>query len=149
MTGITVNMVVKNEDNWVWYAISSVLPFVDRLLVNDAGSTDQTVEQIKLIDSKKIEFFKTPGGTAQHVTKIRQWQLDQTKTDWIWIVDGDEIYTQKLGQEIVGAVESGKYEGVVVRRYDLLGDVYHFQSESVGEYKLLGHKGHLSTRLTR
>jgi len=35
----------------------------------------------------------------------------------------------------------------VVRRYDLLGDIYHRQIESVGSYELFGQKGHLVTRL--
>ena len=140
-------MVVKNEDQWIWYAIHSVLPYVDTFLLYDTGSTDNTKKIIDSIKSKKIiheqHYIKSP----LDLTKLRQKQVDQTKTDWFWVIDGDEIYPQRLAEEVVDAVESKKYSIIAARRYDLLGDVYHRQRESVGQYNLYGHKGHLVTRL--
>jgi len=39
---ITAQMVVKNEENFVWFAIKSVLPYVKKFLITDTGSTDNT-----------------------------------------------------------------------------------------------------------
>ena len=47
-------MIVKNEDQWVFYAINSVLPYVDELIITDTGSTDHTLELIRSIHSPKI-----------------------------------------------------------------------------------------------
>lgn len=144
---ITAHMVVKNEDQWIWYAIKSVLPHVDRLLITDTGSQDKTVDIIKSFSSDKIVFKKSVAHNPRDVTRARQDQIDSTTTPWLWMVDGDEVYPEQTAHEVVSAVRSGKYEGIVVRRYDLLGDIYHRQRESVGEYRLFGHRGHLVTRL--
>jgi glycosyltransferase involved in cell wall biosynthesis len=93
-----------------------------------------------------MELSQSIVNTPSELTAVRQSQLDKSKTDWIWIVDGDEIYPTGLAEEVLAAIKRG-YEGVVVRRYDLLGDIYHRQDERVGEYRLFGHRGHLVTRL--
>ena len=143
---LTVHMVVRNEDQWVWFALQSVLPYADQILVSDTGSTDHTVDCIRAIASPKIQFEQTNITNANGVTAVRQKQINLTRTDWIWIVDGDEVYPEKTAREVVKAA-TDKYEGVVVRRYDLLGDIYHRQKETVGEYHLYGERGHLVTRL--
>lgn len=143
---IAAHMIVKNEDQWVWFAIQSILPYVDRLLICDTGSTDRTVECIQSISSPKIEFEQVEIANAADVTAIRQKQLDKTHEEWMWAIDGDEIYPEDTAREVHNAIASGKYEGISVRRYDLLGDIYHRQQESVGEYSLFGQKGHLVVR---
>ena len=47
MAPITAHCLIKNEENFVWYAIKSVVDFVDKIIVFDTGSTDKTVELIK------------------------------------------------------------------------------------------------------
>lgn len=143
---LTVHMVVKNEDQWVWFALQSVLPYADRILVTDTGSTDHTVNLIKSISSPNIELEQVSITSPQELTDIRQRQINLTKTDWIWVVDGDEVYPKKTAEEVVHATNLN-YEGIVVRRYDLMGDVYHRQIETVGQYNLFGQKGHLVSRL--
>lgn len=144
---ITAHMVVKNEDQWIYFAIASTLPYASRFLITDTGSTDNTVSIIRSFKSKKIVFTSKPTTKPRDITMIRQQQLDQTRTNWFWVIDGDEIYPRKTSKEIVKAVNSKKYEGIVVRRHDLLGDIYHAQRESVGEYNLFGQKGHIVLRL--
>ncbi len=146
-TQITAHMIVKNEDQWVWFAIQSILPYVDKFLITDTGSTDHTVAVIKSIKSSKIQLTQTTANTPAEVTAIRSQQLDLTTTSWIWIVDGDEVYPDNTAKECLAAIKSDRYEGIVVRRFDLLGDVYHRQIESVGSYNLFGHHGHLLVRL--
>lgn len=143
---ITAHMVVKNEDKFIWYAISSVLPYVDRFLIFDTGSKDKTIEIINSFKDGKIEFLQKE---TKDIGKLRQIQIEETDTSWFWIVDGDEIYHSSLCKEIVNIVENeGKnLEGIVVGRYDLMGDIYHFQDESVGTYNLFGRWGHLVLRL--
>lgn len=146
-TGITAHMVVKNEDQWVWYAIQGVLPYVDTFLITDTGSSDNTLSMIKSIKSAKIIFNRSPVQSRSEIAKIRTNQIRSTYTPWIWIVDGDEIYPESLAREITTAVNESKYTAIVVRRYDLLGDVYHRQIETVGSYEMFGEKGHLLVRL--
>jgi len=144
---ITAHMIVKNEDQWVYYAIQSVLPYVEQLLITDTGSSDNTLSIIKSIESSKIQLTQITLTDQSDLTGARNAQIKSTKTDWIWLVDGDEIYTSSCAQEVVEAVKSAKYKCITLRRNDLLGDVYHRQLESIGEYKIFGEKGHLVTRL--
>lgn len=146
---ITAHMVVKNEDRFIWYAISSVLPYVGRFLIFDTGSTDKTVDIINSFGSKRIEFQSKIAEDAKDISDLRQEQIEKTESDWFWMVDGDEVYTKSLCKEIIEAVEKDgkKLEGIVVGRYDLLGDIYHYQDESVGTYDLFGRQGHFVLRL--
>ncbi len=145
-SNITVHMMVKNEDQWVRYSLLSILPYVDTILVTDTGSTDHTIEAIKSISSPKIKLHQTVVTTPADVTRIREEQIGMTESDWFWVVDGDEIYPEDTAKEVVSAISSGRYEGVTVRRYDLLGDIYHRQRESVGSYRMWGTTGHLVLR---
>ena len=146
---ITAHMVVKNEDRFIWYAISSILPYVDKIIVYDTGSIDNTIKIINSFTDKKIYFTKFNITRREEITNLRNEQIKLTNSDWIWIVDGDEIYTNELCKEILNLIKNKgrKIEGVVVGRYDLLGDIYHYQSESVGTYELFGRKGHMVLRL--
>lgn len=149
MGNITAHMVVKNEDRWVWYAIQSVLPYIDVFLITDTGSTDHTINLIKSIKSPKIKFTQTKASTPQDITEVRNQQITNTHTEWIWIVDGDELYPDSLCREITSNLDGEKKKGIVVRRFDLLGDIFHYQSEAVGVYEMYGQKGHFSLRLLR
>lgn len=142
-------MVVKNEDRFIWYAISSVLPYVDRFLIFDTGSTDNTVAIIKSFRERKIVFQQFHISKEEEMAELRNKQIQLTGTDWFWIVDGDEIYPNELCQEILEAIDDKgeRLEGIVVGRYDLLGDIYHYQDESVGSYELLRKAGHIVLRL--
>lgn len=141
-------MMVKNEDRFIYYAVKSVLPYVSRILIQDTGSTDHTEQIIRTFSNSKITFLQEFITKKEDIARVRQSQLDKTMTDWIWIVDGDEIYPGKLCCEILEIVAKGEnLEGIAVGRYDLLGDIYHCQSETVGTYNLFGRKGHHVLRL--
>jgi len=142
-------MLVKNEDRLIWYAISSVLPFVDKIIIFDTGSQDKTVEIVHSFQSKKIHLEVKAITNLKDIAHLRQEQLDKTESDWFWIVDGDEIYPYSLCREILNIIkiQGDGLEGIAVRRYDLLGDIYHYQDETVGTYELFGKKGHLVLRL--
>ena len=146
---IIVHCLVKNEERFVWYALKSVLPFVDKIMVWDTGSTDNTVKIIKSIDSKKISFKQVGNVDSNSFTSIRQQMLDQTPKGftWLMILDGDEIWPKKSIKEIVQTIKkSSKIDSIVVRTHNLVGDIYHRLPEFVGQYKLAGKKGHLALR---
>lgn len=141
-------MIVKNEDMFIWYAVSSVLPFIDKFLIFDTGSTDKTGKIIELFRDKKIVFEQKGEVDPKKMTQLRQEQIEKTNTDWMWIVDGDEVYPEKTAKKTRQVIEKNKsLYGVIVHRYDLLGDIYHSQDERVGIYDQFGKKGHYVLRL--
>jgi len=147
MSTITGHMVVKNEDQWIWYAINSVLNKLTKLIITDTGSLDNTISIINSIKSKKIVFNQEEAFSPSEIASVRQKQLKQTDTDWFWLIDGDEIYPQDTVNEIINITNANTYEGIVVSRYDLVGDIYHRIDEKVGSYKLFNRYLQASIRL--
>ena len=41
---------------------------------------------------------------------------------------------------------AGQVESIVVPYYNLIGDIYHYQEEAAGRYRLAGREGHLNLR---
>lgn len=141
---ITAQMVVKNEENFVWYAISSVIDYVDEIMVWDQGSCDKTIEIIKSINSPKIKFRKT----SEKVEIAREKMLEQTDADWILILDGDEIWYEAGIKYLVSSLRDN-FNCVVVPNYMLVGDIFHYQEEAAGRYKIGGKVGHYNIRAIR
>lgn len=148
---IVVHCLVQNEGRFVWYAINSVLPFVDRMMVWDMGSTDGTWQILKNIKSKKIETKQVPAATDPNdLTKVRQLMLEATDggCTWIMILDGDEVWPEKSIRTVTDYVRTHpEHESIVVRTNNLVGDIYHRLPESAGKYHLAGRVGHLALRL--
>lgn len=148
---VWANTIVHNEENFVWFAIMSVVDWVDKVLVWDTGSTDKTIEIIKEVIKEKgdkVKFKEVGSADKYEFTKMRQKMLEQSKCDWILILDGDEIWWEDSIKQVVREINAkgAKIGGVVVPMVVPVGDIYHLQEESAGRYQLLGRKGHLSLR---
>ncbi|KKR53922.1 MAG: Glycosyl transferase family 2 [Candidatus Woesebacteria bacterium GW2011_GWD2_40_19] len=55
---VWAHTLVKNEEKWLWYSVTSVIDHVDKLLLWDTGSTDKSIEIEKELEKKypgKIE----------------------------------------------------------------------------------------------
>lgn len=148
---IWANCIVRNEENFIWFAIMSIVDYVDKVLVWDTGSTDRTVEIIKeAIKEKgeKIE-FKEVGSVDKHeFTRTRQAMLEESNCDWILILDGDEIWWKNSIEQVVSMINKrGKnIDAIVVPFYNATGDIYHYQHQDAGKYEIKGTKGHLTIR---
>lgn len=143
--------IVKNEERYIYFSLMSVIDYLDKILVWDTGSMDETVNIIKYIKKKypkKIIFKEigevNPGG----LTAARQKMLNETDSDWFVIVDGDEVWWRNSIKKTLKKIEQeGKSLYAIVHPViNLIGDIYHFQEEAAGEYKILGKKGHLNIR---
>lgn len=148
---ITVHTIVKNEDRWIWYALMSVVDYVDKILIYDTGSTDKTLSVIKTIASPKIILESKPATTRQDLVKLRQEQLDRTRTPWFMLLDGDEIWPQGNLQKLLVAAANAD-ENILAffnRTRNCVGDMYHYLPESTGRYHIKGITGHLNIRLIR
>ncbi len=148
---IWVNTIVHNEENFIWFAIMSVVDFVNKVLIYDTGSTDKTVEIIKEIQKIKKDkiIFREFGPVDKYeFTQVRQKMLDESECDWILIVDGDEVWSNESMKKLTHKINSdGKnLDGIVVPYFVNIGDIYHLQEKEAGQYKLLGKKGHFSLR---
>lgn len=148
---IWVHTLVHNEENFIWFAIMSVIDYVDKVIVWDTGSTDGTVSIIKEIIKEKgdkIEFKEVGKVDKYTLPKMRQKMVEISTCDWIMVLDGDEIWPEKSLLEVIRVInkEGKNVDGIVVPFYNLVGDIYHYQHNSTGRYNILGRTGHLQVR---
>lgn len=148
---IWTNTIVHNEENFIWFAIMSVVDYVDKVLVWDTGSTDKTVEiirGIRKIKGDKVDFREIGEVGEKDFPKVRQEMLERSNCDWILVLDGDEIWWENSIKKVLDKIqkEGGKVEGIVVPMIVPVGDIYHLQEEKAGKYNLAGRIGHLSLR---
>lgn len=149
---IVVHLLIKNEERFIWYAINSVLPHVDQIMVWDTGSTDDTLKIVESIKSDKIKLKKLSSVDALSHTATRQKMLDETdkkKFDWLMILDGDEIWPDDTFDQIYLAMENNQTNAIAVHTINFVGDIYHKLPESAGQYNIAGVKGHLNLRFMR
>jgi hypothetical protein len=150
---IWANTLVKNEGKYIWFSLMSVIEEIDKILVWDTGSTDATCEIIKEVKRRypsKVEFKEVGDVDVRQFTQVRQEMLKATKSDWFMILDGDEVWWDDTIKKNVYFIKNhgNKYESIVNRYYNLVGDIYHFQEEEAGKYSIDAERGHLNIRFT-
>ena len=143
---------MKNEERFLWFAVTSVISHLDKLLLWDTGSTDNTLEVVdalKFFYPDKIEVKKIKNFSPKDFAAVRQQMLDETEADWIFMLDADEVWWDKSVKRAVKVARKGmgKYESIVVPTVNMVGDVFHHQEEEAGRYKLAGRLGHYNLRL--
>lgn len=148
---IFVHTLVKNEERFIWFSVMSVIEHVEKVLIWDTGSTDNTVKIIQEIERRypnKIIFNEVGDIDIDEFTKVRQEMLNETSSDWFLMVDGDEVWWDGSIREIVDLIKKSgnKIESIVVPTYNLIGDIYHYQERAAGRYKLAGKFGHYNLR---
>lgn len=150
---ITLHTVVKNEDRFVKAALTSVLASdaVERALVWDTGSTDKTVAEILSIKDPRIEFAEKGNVSRKQLVSLRNEQLKMTKSPWILLVDGDEIWPENNLKKLILAIQQCdlKTVALVCRTRNVAGDIYHYLPESKGRYQIGPWSGHLNIRAIR
>jgi glycosyltransferase involved in cell wall biosynthesis len=118
-------------------SIRSLLPLCDEVIVIAGKSEDQTLEQIKALDSPKLKLYETiwdeslreGGRILAQQTNIA---LDRVKGDWAIYLQADEVLHEQDYPEIQSGMERYKdindVEGLLFRykhfygSYDYIGD---------------------------
>jgi len=151
MKTIWGNTIVKNEDRFLWFGVMSVIKYLDKILIWDNGSTDCTVEIIKELQKKFPEkiIFKEIGEVGREgITQARQKMLEETESDWVFLLDGDEVWWEdsiRKVREIINK-KGDSLDFLVNPTINLVGDIYHYQEKEAGEYKIKNRKGHFTIR---
>lgn len=148
---IWAHTLVKNEERYLWFSVKSVIDYVDKILLWDTGSTDNTDEIIKRLVKEypgKIEFKEVGEVNPQEFTEIRQQMLDETKADWLLIVDGDEVWWKDSIVQVTRFIKEhgANYESIISPNLNIVGDIYHYQEESAGRYQIDEKCGYINIR---
>jgi glycosyltransferase involved in cell wall biosynthesis len=149
---IYAHTLFKNEERWLWFAVTSVIDYVDKLLLWDAGSTDKSWKIAIALKEKygaKIDLRKYGDTTPDTFPLARQAMLEATDADWFVVVDADEIWWDKDIKYLTTQLRqgfAGQAESIVVRNINLVGDIYHHFEESASNYKFGKLKGSYALR---
>lgn len=151
MSKITVHCLVKNEENFIWYAVMSVKDWVEKIIIYDTGSEDETVEIIKTIKDPKIGLKEKGKRSPRELVELRNEMIMETRTPWFLLLDGDEVWPKETIKEALKMIENASPEKVagVLRTRNCVGDSFHYLPEEQGDYRILGMKGHFNIRLYR
>lgn len=100
MRNITAVIITKNEEAVIGECLKS-LDFIDKILVIDSDSTDNTCQIARKLEAKVVKHpFKD-------FAETRNFALKLVNTDWLLYIDADERVTPKLQKEIVRATQKG------------------------------------------
>ena len=91
MTTVCLNMIVKNESNVIERMFDSVIGFIDTYCICDTGSTDDTIEKIRMyFDAKNIS-GKILQEEFKNFEYNRNFALEHAKdmADYILLMDAD------------------------------------------------------------
>ncbi|HJY98765.1 MAG TPA: glycosyltransferase [Patescibacteria group bacterium] len=149
---ISAHTLVKNEEKFIWYSVGSVIDHVDKVLLWDTGSTDATwkiLEEIKKRYPDKVDLKEMGPVDPERFANLRQKMLEATDSDWVFILDGDEVWWEDSIKKVKSEIKENKFDAVVVPFVNAVGDIFHRQSERAGKYKIDGRKGNITLRLFR
>ena len=97
---------IKNEDLYIKQCLKNILDFCDEIIVLDNLSTDNTIKEIKTLNSPKIKIHSvnSPHNTNKFIEKY------YSTDTWVLGVDGDEIYDPFGLKEFKKELLAGKWD---------------------------------------
>jgi glycosyltransferase involved in cell wall biosynthesis len=135
---VTVLIAAKNEEVNISRCLASLSP-AERILIIDSQSTDQTIPISRKYGAEVYDFVYKGG-----YPKKRQWALDYIpiNTEWILLIDADEVVPQELWDEISKAIlrPDGSEAYFIRKGFHFLGRRFRFGGFS-HEAILLFRKG--------
>lgn len=131
MNTISVNQMVRDEPFAV-YGIMSVIDLADEILVVDTGSTDGTWDELQQLQSEYPDKIKL---RQELVENCHQWSIENTqvkastlspeaskqlgdirrnlhkesKSNYVLLLDGDEVYPEKVSRMVHQVLNGGAY----------------------------------------
>jgi glycosyltransferase involved in cell wall biosynthesis len=138
---ITVVIAARNEEANIEQCLAA-LPPAKHILVIDSNSSDKTASISRGFGAEVFQ-FEHKGGYP----KKRQWALDYVpiSTDWVMLVDADEVIPPELWEEIAETISGPDAEDayLITKGFHFLGKRFRFGGFS-HEAVLLFRKGKAS-----
>ena len=120
--GISLCMIVKNEEDWVDGAVQSVRSIVNEVIIVDTGSTDATLECIQALGVNSFKIL-----WKDSFAEARNASLAQATQPWILVLDADERIASKDLPLILDRTSRSAADG-----YQLIQRNYVFGNQILG-----------------
>ncbi len=99
--GVSLCMIVRDEERYLADALESVRGVVDEICIVDTGSKDRTLEIARKVPARGSEEIAWEGDFS----KARNVALAMATRRWILVLDADERLSPR-SREIIGALGS-------------------------------------------
>ena len=99
MVTLELSMIVKDGGSDLARCLDSVAPFVDRMVVGDTGSSDDSRRIARAVGAEVIEV-----PWRQDFAQARNEVLRHRKCDWILVLDADEMIDTLSGKNLRDAI---------------------------------------------
>jgi glycosyltransferase involved in cell wall biosynthesis len=117
MARISGVMITLNEAHQVHFALGTLVPWCDEVVVVDQHSDDGTAEIARSLGARVLTHERT-GGMAD---PARRFAVSQATGDWVFILDADEMVPPRLAAELRRLAESdAPVEVVMVPRANVI-----------------------------
>ena len=110
MAKISGVVIALNEEHQLHYALGTLLPWCDEVIVVDQHSEDETAQIAADMGAKVFQHDRT-GGIAD---PARRFAVAQANGDWIFILDADEMVPPTLAAHLRAFVDSDPETDVVL-----------------------------------
>ncbi|MBF7068352.1 glycosyltransferase family 2 protein [Campylobacter volucris] len=99
-----------NSQKYLYQVLESI-KFANEIIIIDNGSTDKTLQIAKQFSNTNIYTQQWLGFGAQ-----KQFGVDKTTNEWVFVLDSDEIITDNLKNEIIQTLNNPKFKAYKVAR---------------------------------
>ncbi|WP_374625702.1 glycosyltransferase [Devosia sp.] len=126
-------VLVRDEENFLAWAVGNAIDFCDEMLLIDNGSRDSTPERIATLAARhaKIRVIREP--RALHTNRYVQPYLG--KPVWVFGLDGDEIYDRDALLQLRGKLLAGAYS----RNWSITGHSLHASLVDIAAGRATGY----------
>lgn len=121
--GISVCMIVKNEEKNIERCLKSIRGVADEIIIVDTGSTDRTV---LLANKYTDKIFHHPW--ENDFSKARNQSLQYAGGDWIFYIDADEELVRQDAQVLLEGVRNEEIDAIQVQ---IISEFQKKHSESI------------------
>lgn len=99
---VSVMIMTQNEELNIRFAVESVLPYFDQVIVADSFSTDGTLEVLKGYPGVEVYSNRFQGWAEQRNWMLRNCKINNEK---VFFLDADEYITPEFVAELCGKID--------------------------------------------
>lgn len=125
---LTAMLPVRNEaGRYLEQVLRELSEYVDHIVVLDDASTDATPDICHSFPKAIVHRNKAPEFVENESRfRARLWELTvETDPDWILAIDADEVFEERMKDEIDVLIEQDEYDAVEFRLFDFWNGTSH------------------------
>lgn len=106
MNNIDLCMIVKNEERYLKECLTNVSDLVNNIIIVDTGSTDNTIKIAEEFNAKVYNY-----DWINDFSDARNFSISKAKSNWILILDADEILDINSRDRLVNFIKNTNQDG--------------------------------------